>query len=315
MRFTFTLYAALGILLSTTRIAVLAQGTPSSTGVPIHMLVTVEARHGSDVPVINREDVMAYEGRDRARVTDWVPAQGDHADLELFVLIDDSSSSSLGTQLEDIRQFIQTQPATTKIGIAYMQNGTAQMVQNLTSDHAQAAKALRLPLGIAGVNASPYFSLGDLIKRWPEGAARREVLMISDGIDRYWETGQSNQSDPYVDAVIEQAQRTGMVVFTIYNPGVGHVGRSFWRALWGQSYLSQVAEETGGESYYIAFRGPTVAFAPYLEDLAQRLTHQYWLTFLAKPQKKAGMQPVKLMTEVPNAELVGANKVYVPAAR
>jgi len=311
MRFRFTLYAALAIVLSVATIALVAQETPSSTGVPVRMLVTVEAPHGSNPPVINREDVIVHQGHDRAKVVDWVPAQADHADLELFLLIDDSSSSSLGTQLEDIRQFIHAQPATARIGLAYMQNGTAVIVQNLTSDHAQAAKALRLPLGIAGANASPYFSLGDLIKRWPESTARREVLMISNGIDLLWE---SNASDPYVESVIEQAQRAGIVVFTIYTPGLGHVGHSFWRALWGQSNLSQVADETGGESYYIAFRGDPVAFAPYLENVAQRLTRQYWLTFLAKPQKKAGMQPVKLKTEVPNAELVSADKVYVPAA-
>jgi len=38
------------------------------------------------------------------------------------------------------------------------------------------------------------------------------------------------------------------------------------------------------------------------------------LTFLAKPERKAGFQQVKLRTEVPNAELVGADRVYVPAA-
>jgi len=274
------------------------------------MLVTVEARHGSGVPVINREDVMVHQGRDRAKVADWVPAQGDHADLDLVILIDDSSSSAVGTQLEDIRQFILGQPATARIGVAYMQNGTAKLIQDLTSDHAQVAKALRLPLGIAGVNASPYFSLGDLIKRWPEGTARREVLVISDGIDRYWGSG---PGDPYVESVIEQAQRAGIIVFAIYTPGMGHFGHSYFRTWWGQIYLSQVADETGGESYYIDFHGPAVAFTPYLENLAQRLTHQFWLTFLAKPEKKAGMQRVKLTTEVPNAELVSADKVYVPA--
>ena len=66
-----------------------------------------------------------------------------------------------------------------------MQHGVAQIVQNLTSDHTQAAKASRLPLGTPGVDASPYFSFDDLIKRWPESNSRREVLIVSDGIDRF----------------------------------------------------------------------------------------------------------------------------------
>lgn len=190
-----------------------------------------------------------------------------------------------------------------------MKNGAAQIVQNLTSDHALASKALRLPLGMAGVNASPYFSLGDLIKRWPESTARREVLVVSDGLDRFWGGGPDN---PYVESLIEPAQRAGVIVFAIYTPGVGHYGHSFCRIYWGQISLSRLADETGGEAYSIGFNGPPVSFVPYLDDLAHRLTRQYLLTFLAHPEKKAGMQQVKVVTEVPNAEIVSADRVYVP---
>jgi hypothetical protein len=190
-----------------------------------------------------------------------------------------------------------------------MQDGIAQVVQNLTNDHALAAKALRLPMANPGASASPYFSLGDLIKRWPASDERHEVIMITDGIDRYWGSG---PGDTYVDQVIEQAQRAGVIAFGIYTPGVGHYGHSFWRMNWGQNYLSQVAEETGGEAYYLGYGAP-VTFAPYLENITLRLNHQYLLTFLAKPEKKAGMQRIKLRTEVPNAELVAADRVYVPA--
>jgi len=286
-----------------------AQKAPAATGVPAHMVVTVEARKGSEPPVVNRDDVMVYEGHDRDTVTDWVPAQGDHAALELFLLLDDGSSSSLGTQLEDIRQFINAQPESTKIGVAYMQNGIARIEQNLTSDHALAAKALRLPMGLGGANASPYFSLSDLIKRWPATTARRSVMMVTDGIDRYYGAGDS--LDPYLDEAIDDAIRAGIAVSAIYNPGVGHYGHSYWQTYWGQIYLSRLTDETGGEAYYIGFNGPAVAFAPYLEDLTKRLTHQYLLTFLAKTPKKAGWQRVRLTTEVPNVDLVSAGRVWV----
>jgi hypothetical protein len=288
----------------------MAQESAASTGPSVNMVATVEARHGSSIPVITRDDVMVYQGRDRDKVTDWLPLQGDHAGLELFILLDDSSNVSLGSQLEDIRQFILAQPASTKIGIAYMQNGIAQVLQNLTSDHALPAKALRLPLGSPGANASPYFSLGDLIKRWPENPERREVIMITDGIDRYWGSGPDNA---YVDTVIEQAQRAGVLVYTIYTPGEGHYGHSYWRTYWGQNYLSQLADETGGEGYYLIGSAPPVSFTPYLSDVTRKLGNQYLLTFIAKPQKKAGMERIKLQTEIPNAELVSADKVYVPA--
>ncbi len=305
--------AVLGLFFGTLVTCCFAAGeaTPAN-GTSVHMLVTVEAVHGSNVPVINREDVQVYEGHDHDKVTGWVPAQGDHAGLELVVMLDDGSNISLGSQLEDLRKFIIAQPASTKIGIAYMQNGVAKMEQALTSDHALAAKALRLPMGIRGINGSPYFSLSDLIKRWPESTARREVLMVSDGIDRYYGIG--DMLDPYLAAAIEGAQRAGIAVYVIYTPGVGHSGHSYWRTYWGQLYLAQVAEETGGEAYYIGFSGPPVAFTPYLEDMEGRLTCQYLLTFTAKPQKKSGWQRVKVTTEVPNAELVTADRVYVSVA-
>ncbi len=284
---------------------------PASAGtVPVHMLVTVEARHGAQVPEIKPQDVTVRQGKERVQVTDWIPMQGERSGLELFVLLDDAlRPGSLGPQLEDLRRFINLQAETTAIGVGYMRDGTVDIVQNLTTEHTQAAKALRLPLGTVGAMASPYLSISDLMKRWPETKSRREILVISDGIDRFGGVGPAN---PYVDAAIEQSQRAGIIVHAIYATGVGHYGHTSWRFFWGQNYLSKMASETGGEAYFLGYENP-VSFAPYLEDLTRRFTHQYLLTFLARPEKKARLQSVKLWTEVPNAELVAADRVYVPA--
>jgi hypothetical protein len=303
-------FGALLAIAFTAAMPLLTSQESPAAGRPVHVVVTAEARRGTDVPIIEKEDVMVYQGRDRVKTTDWIPLQGDHAALELFLLLDDAAGSSLGSQLEDLRRFINSQPATTRIGVGYMRNGTVEIAQNLTEDHSKAAKSLRLPLGIAGVNASPYFSVSDLIKRWPEAPVRREILMISDGIDRY---GPGGASDPYVDQAVEQAQRAGIIIFSIYTPGAGHFGHSFWRINWGQNYLSQLSDETGGESFYLGSEAP-VTFSPYLDDLSRRLLRQYLLTFQAKPAKKAGMQSFKLRTEVSNVELVSADRVYVPAS-
>jgi hypothetical protein len=282
-----------------------------SNGIPVHMVVTVEPNKGSDVQTINREDVLVTENKDRDTVTAWAPAPADGSGLEFFVLLDDSSNATLGSQLDDIRKFIDEQPAAEKVGVAYMQNGMAKIMQVPTSDHALAGKALRLPLGTEGANGSPYFSLSDLVKHWPTGASRREVLMVSDGIDPYY--GAGDWEDPYLNAAIEDAQRAGIIVSALYTPGAGHFGHSYYQTYWGQLYMSKLADRTGGESYYIGMTGPPVAFAPYLDDARSRLTHQYLLTFLAKPPKKAGLQPVRITTEVPHVDLVAAGRVYVPA--
>jgi hypothetical protein len=191
-----------------------------------------------------------------------------------------------------------------------MRDGTVDTTANFTADHAHAARALRLPLGNVGAFSSPWISVADLIRRWPETPMRREILLITDGIDRFGGVGPAN---PYVDTAIDLAQRAGVIIHSIYATGVGHYGRMFWAINWGQNYLSEVCSETGGEAYFLAFSTP-VSFAPYLEDLNQRLNHQYLLVFLAKPAKKPELQPVRPRTEVPNAELVAASKVLVPAA-
>lgn len=293
------------------------QAAPSSSApptIPVHMVVTVEARHGTEIPQITGEDVMVYQNRSRDPVTEWTPFQGDRAGLELFLAVDEATSTSISSQFDDLRRFINSQPGATSIGIAYMRNGTVEILQRLTTDHALAAKALRLPLGDAGLSASPYESVVDLIKRWPGGTPgpgaerRRAVLMISDGIDAL---GGGGPQDPYVASALDRIQQAGVTVYAIYANTVGHYGHTFWRRNWGQNYLSQVSDETGGEAYFMGLETP-ISFSPYLDALASRLNHQYLLGFLARPGNKAGLQRVQLTTEVPNAQLVAADKVWVP---
>ena len=291
----------------------IAQQTPNTNGTPVHMIVTVEPKKGSEAPVVNREDVMVYEGKIRDQVTEWIPAQGDHAGLEFYVLIDDASSSALDTQLRDIKTFIAGLPSTAQVGVAYMQNGMARIEQKLTSDHDLATKAIRLPLGYFSANASPYFSLSDLVKHWVPNGNRHEVIMITSGFDPYYGVGDT--SDPYLTLAIGDCQRAGVVVSAIYAPGGGHFGHSYWINYWGQIYLSKLTEETGGEGYSINFIGASPDFSPYLKDATNRLDHQYLLTFLAQPEKKSGLRPVKLRTELHNVDLVAAHAVYVPASQ
>jgi hypothetical protein len=283
---------------------------PSAGTAPVSTVVSVEAKHGKDIPVVNREDVRVFQGHDRLQVTAWIPMKGDQSGLELFVLIDEASSTDVALQFDDVRRFMNAQPSTTAIAVGYMENGMVRIVQNFTKDHAQAGKALRMPLGFWTGLSSPYLSIVDAIKRWPETPARRAIFVVSDGIDPM----QPGTMDSYLADAVSQAQRTGTQVYTIYASRAGHFSHSLWRINQGQSNLSQLAEGTGGEAYFEGTMTP-IAFAPFLDQFADRLDHQYKLTFLAKTERKASYQHVRLETEVPNAELVTADRVYVPAAQ
>jgi hypothetical protein len=297
-------------------VLLLTAQTPVST-VPVQMTVTLEVL-GNDkrMPEVNREDVMVKQGKDRLQVTDWVPARGDRAGLDLFILIDDASDTSLGGQLNDLRAFINAQPSTTAVGIGYMRNATVQIVQNFTNDHAAAAKALRVPIGSTGAYGSPYLSVIDLMNRWPDHPNRREVIMVTDGIDRARGGPRPRGLSPIsadVDSASAVAQRTGTIIHTIYSPGVGRLYHNFWEANNGQSGIAKLSDETGGESFFLGLQAP-VSLQPYLDQIQKILENQYLLTFETNPGKKAGPQYVSLSTEVAGVEFASADSVWVPSS-
>ena len=106
-----------------------------------------ERKAAEDVTTVPKQSISVFENRKPQDVTGWVPLRGARSGLQLVVLLDDSSRGNLGLQLNDIRSFLTGLPPTTQVAIGYMRNGTPNLVQNFTNDHAQAAKALRLPRG------------------------------------------------------------------------------------------------------------------------------------------------------------------------
>jgi hypothetical protein len=307
------------------------------TTVQVHMVITDEAvRDGAEVPVLRPENVQVKQGKNLLKIDTILPARGDNAALQFFVLIDDTCDSSIGNSLNDLRDFINAQPATTVIGVGYMSNATIQIAQNFTADHALAAKAIRLPRGNLSAMDSPYLSLISLIKGWPEQKVRREVLMVSDGIDRLrgdrtssepssysagygrssrstmptLSSGMSTMS-PDVDTASRTGQRYGVIVHGIYATGVGRAGRNGWEAQLGQGGVGKITDETGGEYFSLGTQN-LVSFKPYLDRLQKVLDNQYYLVFRAIPKNKAGLQRVNISTQLADVEIAAADSVWVP---
>lgn len=283
--------------------------------VPVQMTVTLDVLgEGKSTPEVGLDDVKVKQGKDPLKVTDWIAARGDRGGLDLFILIDDASEATLGLQLADLRAFINAQPPATSVGIGYMRNATVQIARDFTTDHIAAGKALRLPVGSTGAYGSPYLSVIDLMKRWPAQPNRREVVMVTDGIDRARRVGSGALSplSPDVNTASAIAQRTGTIIHTIYFPGVGRLHHNFWEANNGQNGMAKLSDETGGESFFLGLQTP-VSFRPYLNQIQKILGNQYLLTFQAKPRQKAGLQPVTLTTAVAGVEFASADRVWVPA--
>ena len=151
----------------------------------VHVVITDEAvREDKELPPLQLEDVKVTLGKTPVKVTQLISATGDNATLQLMILIDDTLNQSVGNNLTDIKEFISAQPPSTIIAVGYMANAGVNVVQNFTADHALAAKAVRLPRGSLSTMDSPYLSLISLVKGWSQQNVRREVLMVTDGIDR-----------------------------------------------------------------------------------------------------------------------------------
>jgi hypothetical protein len=292
-----------------------AEAKPANAG-QVQMTVTLRLLGDNKrMPEVSRDDLIVKQGSNLLQVTGWTPASGDRAGLDLFILIDDACDPVLGSQLDDLRSFINALPSTTSVGVGYMRNGTVQITQNFTTDHNQAAKALRLPVASSGAYGSPYLSVMDLMKRWPAGSNRREVVMVTDGIDRFQRGPRYpgfGYISPNVDSASRMAQRTGTIIHTIFARGVGRWGSNFWEITNGQNSIAKLSDETGGESYFLGTQN-LLSFKPYLDSLQKALDSQYLLEFRAIPGKKPVLQYVKLTTEVAGVELNSADNVWVDA--
>jgi VWFA-related protein len=283
-----------------------AMGQETSTA---RAVVTVSTKAAEDAVTVPRPSVTVYENRKLQEVTGWNPLRGERSGLQLVVLLDDSSRGNLGSQLNDLRTFLVGLPPTTQVAIGYMRNGGPNLAQAFTSDHAQAAQSLRLPVGTAGVNGSPYFCISDLVKHWPgnDQNVRREVIMITDGIDRY-SGGRFDSENPYVQAAISDAQRAGVIVYSIYYKGTGRLDQSALATDGGQNYLTQISDSTGGQVYLEGFGNP-VSFTPFLSDIQRKLQNQYELTYVSSA--KPGLQSIRVKTSQPNTNLKWPARVPV----
>jgi hypothetical protein len=241
-------------------------------------------------------------------VADWKRGET----LNLAVLIDDSIDTSAATNWNDLKAFINAQPKTTSIAVGYARNGAAMISQDFTSDHALAAKALRLPIGGQGAFSSPYLALQDLVKRWPASGDRRSIIFITSGIDYF--RGNFGPTSPDLDLTIELAQKGNINIWTIYYPGAGHTSRGFFRVSSAQSNLSQLSDETGAESYYLGVSAP-VSFKPYFDEIQVHLANQYLLTFPASGGKKGRFDRVRVATELPGVEFMAPSAVFLPASQ
>jgi hypothetical protein len=308
---------AIAIYMAVTMLAAAASGfsqSESERGQGQAVVTVLPKQEGALPSSVTGQDLSVKVDGKPARVTSWKLIQSPENSLELVLLIDGSAGNALGSQFDSIKSFVNSLPPNTKAAIAYMQNGSALFSGPLSADHAEVLRGLHLPAGSAGSSASPYFCLSDLAKHWPsaDSQARREVVMVTDGIDLYHP--EFDNDDPYLQAAIADSVRARLVVYSIYWQGKGNAGGSSYQNNAGQSLLAMVADATGGKNFGTGLSNP-VSFEPFFNELTRRFRNQYELGFVSSLNGKSQVERMKLKLSAPGTEVDSPGQVMVyPAA-
>lgn len=288
-----------------------AQGMDQGTGQGTAVVTVLPKSEGQPLPAsVTQRDLSVKVNGKNAKVTQWKPFEAPNNEIELVLLIDGGARNSLGREMNDIAEFMNSLPPNVKAGIGYMANGRAILAGPLTSDHGTILKNLHMPGGAAGISGSPYFCLSDLAKNWPgqDAAARREVVMVTDGVDNY-QPG-LDLDDPYVQTAINDATRARLVVYSIYWTSAGGMDRSESMSNAGQSLLAMVSQATGGKSFWQGMGNP-VSFQPYFAELTRRFRNQWELGFTAPVRGKPGVEDMRLKLHAPGTAVDAPEKVFM----
>jgi len=277
-------------------------------GLPGRALVVEQAGKDELTPMLTASDLVVKVNGKAAEVTAWRPVVAEGADIELAVVIDDSLHPSEANQYGDVREFLKGLPPSVRVLVGYMENGRVVVeTKGFTTDREAAGKALRIPHGTPGGNASPYFCIQDLVARWPsrDGQAARVAMLITNGVDNYTGANPLDQSSPYVERAIHDAQKAGVMLYSIYANDVGVGGGG--AALSGQNYLLMAARGTGAQAYYEGTMSP-VSFKPFLAQFNGELERLYEMDFLAHG---SGLMPLKVTTTMKGVKVNAPEQVFV----
>ena len=132
---------------------------------------------------------------------------------------------------------------------------------------------------------------------------RRAVLLVSDGIDISRGVESSLPGSGFdLQRAINEAQRLGVAVYSIYEPTV-EASNQFLIGN-GQGSLARLSNETGGRAFFEGTSAP-VSIDHSLRDVDTLLSRQFALTYLSTHTDK-GFHKVRVVATL------GEGEVYYP---
>ena len=237
----------------------------------------------------DRQEILATRGAGRSP-------------MNVAVLIQDDLASVVSNEIKGIADFIRRLPPGSRVMVGYMRTGTLQVRQKFTGDLEHAAKSLRIPVSSPAVAPfNPFSQTRDAIKRFEsQPVGRRAVLLLSDGIDTSRGIENSSPGTGFdLQRAINEAQRLGVAVYSIYEPTAGNA--NFTLVGNGQGSLNRLSTETGGRAFFHGTGAP-VSIDRFLRDVDSLLSRQFALTYLSTHPGK-GFHKVRVVADVGGGEL------------
>jgi VWFA-related protein len=262
---------------------------------PVTIPITVRWRDKDNrAEILDLSQLQVFEDGERQEIVS-VRAVGTDDPLYLAILIQDDVTASIANEIRPLKEFIQRLPTGSKVMIGYLRSGSLQVRQKFTNDLDKAAKALRIPIGQAGIAPfNPYVQVVEAAKRFdsqPKG--RRAIMLVSDGVDI---SRGLNDSSPFqsidLERAVTAAQRRSVAVYSIYAPTSAVGGGRSLLVSNGQGSLNRLSDETGGRAFFQGTGAP-VSFDPFLKEVSALFKSQLALTYLSTHLKK-GFHRIKV---------------------
>lgn len=278
------------------------RGEIRTVSIPISIFTKQELKEDRLQEYLQLDRLIVKENGDEQQILSIRSIE--EAPLALAILIQDDLGSEFNLQISEIKKFITALPRGSRVMVAYLRGGSAQIRQRFTTDLEAAANSLRIVTS-SSVSAprNPFDGVVDILDRFDAlPAGRRAILMVSDGVDL--SSGISNASPAQsidLDRAILRAQRRSVAVFSVYSPTSSNPNDNSTLTLFGQGSLQKISDETGGRAFFQGSMAP-VSFVPFFKDLSLLLTRQFLLTYLSSHMKK-GYYKVQVNSTNPEVKI------------
>lgn len=236
-----------------------------------------------------RQEILATRGAGRSPMT-------------VAVLIQDDLASLVGNEIRGIADFVRRLPPGSRVMVGYMRTGSLQVRQKFTGDLERAARSLRIPVSSPSMAPyNPFAQTRDALKRFEsQPVGRRAVLLLSDGIDISRGVENSSPGSGFdLQRAINEAQRLGVAVYSIYEPTAGSANSVL--VVNGQGSLNRLSSETGGRAFFQGTGAP-LDIGRFLREVDSLLSRQFALTYLSTHPEK-GFHKVRVVADVGGGEL------------